>query len=313
MGYSNDLRVRVIRVVGKGASARAAARQFEIGNSTAIRWVKRWNETGSSAAKPGTGHSRSPLKDHEQWLLELVQREPDLNFWTKFAAACSTNVGRRPGLVRYGASSIGRASASKKSVHASEQDRTDVTAARASWAQDQAGLDPNRLVFIDETGTSTNMARLRGRSPRGHRLIGKVPYGHWKTTTFVAGLRVGALTAPCVIDGPMDGLTFSAYVEQILAPTLVPGDVVVMDNLPAHKVQGVREIIAAAGATLRYLPPYSPDFNPIEQLFAKLKALLRKAAERSVDALWNRIGKLLRMFSSTECANYFRNAGYAPH
>jgi len=188
-----------------------------------------------------------------------------------------------------------------------------VTAARASWAQDQAGLDPNRLVFIDETGTSTNMARLRGRSPRGHRLIGKVPYGHWKTTTFVAGLRVGALTAPCVIDGPMDGLTFSAYVEQILAPTLVPGDVVVMDNLPAHKVQGVREIIAAAGATLRYLPPYSPDFNPIEQLFAKLKALLRKAAERSVDALWNRIGKLLRMFSSTECANYFRNAGYAPH
>lgn len=156
------------------------------------------------------------------------------------------------------------------------------------------------------------MTRLRGRAPRGQRLIGKVPHGHWKTTTFVAGLRFGALTAPCVIDGPMDGATFTAYIEQILAPTLRPGDIVVMDNLPAHKVEGVRHAIEAAGATLRYLPPYSPDFNPIEQLFAKLKALLRKAAERSIDTLWNRIGELLHAFSPAECASYFRSAGYAP-
>jgi transposase len=168
------------------------------------------------------------------------------------------------------------------------------------------------LVFIDETGTSTNMARLRGRAPRGERLVGKVPHGHWKTTTFVAALRSTALTAPCVIDGPMNGNAFLAYVEQILAPSLGPGDVVVMDNLSAHKVPGVREAIEATGANLLYLPPYSPDFNPIEQLFAKLKALLRKAAERSVDGLWRRIADLLEAFAPAECTNYFRSAGYAP-
>jgi transposase len=187
-----------------------------------------------------------------------------------------------------------------------------VAAARVEWAQSQAELDPERLVFIDETGTSTNMARPRGRAPRGERLIGKVPHGHWKTTTFVAGLRSTALTAPGVIDGPMNGNAFLAYVEQILTPSLSPGDVVVMDNLSAHKVPGIREAIEAAGATLLYLPPYSPDFNPIEQLFAKLKALLRKAAERSLEALWGRIAELLDAFTSSECTNYFRNAGYAP-
>ena len=155
------------------------------------------------------------------------------------------------------------------------------------------------------------MARLRGRAPRGERLVGKIPQGHWKTTTFVAGLRATALTAPCVIDGPMNGNAFLAYVEQVLAPSLKPGDIVVLDNLSAHKVPSVREAIEAAGARLLYLPPYSPDFNPIEQLFAKLKALLRRAAERSVAGLWNRIARLLDQFPPDECANYFRNAGYA--
>lgn len=155
------------------------------------------------------------------------------------------------------------------------------------------------------------MARLRGRAPRGERVVGKVPYGHWKTTTFVAALRSTALTAPCLIDGPMNGNAFLAYVEQILAPTLAPGDIVVLDNLSAHKVAGVRQAIEPAGARLLYLPPYSPDLNPIEQLFAKLKALLRKAAERSVDGLWNRIATLLSAFPPEECANYLRNAGYA--
>jgi transposase len=196
-------------------------------------------------------------------------------------------------------------------VRAAEQDRPDVAAARTAWADDQPGLDPDRLVFIDESGISTNMARLRGRAPRGERLVGKVPHGHWKMTTFVAALRSTALTAPCVIDGPMNGNAFLAYVEQILAPTLTPGDIVVLDNLSAHKVAGVRQAIEAAGARLLYLPPYSPDFNPIEQLFAKLKALLRKAAERSVDALWSRIASLLGAFPPEECANYLRNSGYA--
>ena len=186
-----------------------------------------------------------------------------------------------------------------------------MAAARTAWADNQPKLDPDRLIFIDETGTSTKMARLRGRAPRGERLVGKIPHGHWKTTTFVAGLRSTALTAPCVIDGPMNGNAFLAYVEQVLGPTLKPGDIVVLDNLSAHKVPGIREAIEAAGAKLLYLPPYSPDFNPIEQLFAKLKALLRKAAERSVEGLWNRIARLLDAFPPDECANYFRNAGYA--
>jgi transposase len=195
-------------------------------------------------------------------------------------------------------------------VHAAEQDRPDVVEARERWKAEQAGLNPEHLVFIDETGTSTNMARTRGRCLRGERLRAKVPHGHWKTTTFLAGLRVGALTAPCVVDGPMTGDTFRAYVEQILAPTLRPADIVIMDNLAAHKVHGVREAIEAMGAELRYLPPYSPDLNPIQQVFAKFKALLRKAAERTVEALWNRIGQVLDAFTPGECANYLANAGY---
>jgi transposase len=186
-----------------------------------------------------------------------------------------------------------------------------VAEARERWRQDQTSFDPAKLVFIDETGTSTNMARTRGRARRGARLIGRVPHGHWKITTFVAGLRCDEITAPFVIDRPMNGAIFLAYVRQCLVPTLAQGDVVVMDNLSSHKVAGVREAIEAAGATLRYLPPYSPDLNPIELLFAKLKALLRKAAERSIEALWDRIGKLLDAFASQECANYFRHDGYA--
>lgn len=154
------------------------------------------------------------------------------------------------------------------------------------------------------------MARRHGRAPRGQRLAMSVPYGHWKTTTFVAGLRHDRIDAPCVIDGPMTGELFRAYVEQFLAPTLSPGDIVVMDNLPAHKVKGVAEAITARGAELRYLPPYSPDFNPIEQMFAKLKALLRKAAARSVDKLWDTIGRLLDAFAPAECSNYLSHSGY---
>lgn len=154
------------------------------------------------------------------------------------------------------------------------------------------------------------MARRYGRSPRGQRLAMSVPYGHWKTTTFVAGLRHDRIDAPCVIDGPMTGELFRAYVEQFLAPTLSAGDIVVMDNLPAHKVKGIAGAIEARGAELRYLPPCSPDLNPIEQMFAKLKALLRKAAVRSVNKLWDTIGLLLPAFSPAECANYLKHSGY---
>ena len=165
-------------------------------------------------------------------------------------------------------------------------------------------------MFLDETGTATNMARRYGRSPCGARLVAAVPQGHWKTTTFIAGLRQSGVVAPLVLDGPMTGTAFRAYVEQFLAPALAPGDVVVLDNLKAHKVDGARPAIAAAGAALLYLPPYSPDLNPIEQLFAKLKALLRKAAARTRDELWATIGRLLDACLPAECTNYLRHCGY---
>ena len=165
-------------------------------------------------------------------------------------------------------------------------------------------------MFIDETGASTNMARRYGRAARGRRLRVGVPHGRWKTTTVVAGLRRSGLVAPFVLDGPINRAAFEAYVEKVLVPELRPGDVVILDNLSSHKGARVRALIEAAGASLLYLPPYSPDFNPIENAFAKLKALLRKAAERTVEGLWTAIGSLLDAFTPVECTNYFQAAGY---
>jgi len=187
-----------------------------------------------------------------------------------------------------------------------------VARARRRWIREQGLLDSSCLVFIDETSVNTNMARLYGRCPRGERLLGRVPFGTWKTLTFVAGLRCDAMTAPLVIDGAMNGEIFLAYVEQCLAPTLNCGDIVVMDNLRAHKVAGVKEAIQAVGAELRYLPKYSPDLNPIEMSFSKLKALLRKAAARTARTLRRRIGAFVPRLSAKECANYFAHDGYAP-
>ena len=200
----------------------------------------------------------------------------------------------------------------KKTAHASEQERPDVLRRREAWFEGQLNLDPERLVFIDETWTSTNMARLRGRARKGERLRAGIPHGHCKTTTFVAGLRRDGIAAPMVLDGPINRDAFQAYVDQVLVPELKPGDVVVMDNLSSHKGPAVRRAIEAADANLLYLPPYSPDFNPIENAFAKLKALLRKAAVRTIGALWDQIGTMLNLFTPAECANYFKAAGYEP-
>ena len=181
---------------------------------------------------------------------------------------------------------------------------------RQAWFDGQLDLDPERLVFIDETWASTNMARRHGRCARGERLRVGVPHGHWKTTTFVAGLRSRGIAAPFVLDGPINRVAFETYVGEVLVPELEPGDIVIMDNLSSHKGPRVREIIEAAGATLRFLPPYSPDFNPIENAFSKLKAHLRKAAERTVDGLWNAIGRVIDLFTPDECRNFFKAAGY---
>ena len=201
--------------------------------------------------------------------------------------------------------------ASKKSLFATEQDRPKIARRRAQWRKYQGRLDPKRLVFIDETWAKTNMTRTHGRCLRGQRLRARVPHGKWRTLTFIAALRHDRIDAPCVIDGPINGLSFLAWVEQFLVPTLSPGDIVIMDNLGSHKSQAVRRAIRAAGAKLLFLPPYSPDLNPIEQVFAKLKTLLRKANARSVETVWRRIGSLLDAFSPAECANYITNSGYA--
>jgi transposase len=197
-----------------------------------------------------------------------------------------------------------RIDARKKSLHAAEQDRADVAAARQSWRETQGSLNIDRLVFIDETWAATNMTRKRGRAPRGERLVAGVAHGHWKTTTFVGALRTSGLTAPAVFDGAINGQSFLAYVHEVLVPTLRPGDIVILDNLSSHEIQGVRAAIEAVGGEVRYLPPYSPDLDPIEQLFSKLKALLRKISARTVPALWDAIGRLVAAFDPEECFNY---------
>lgn len=183
-------------------------------------------------------------------------------------------------------------------------------AAREAWFEGQPDLDPSKLIFIDETGASTKMARLRGRAKRGQRCRAAIPHGHWKTTTFTAGLSLNGMVAPMVLDGPMNGEAFLAYIRQVLVAELKKGDIVVMDNLPAHKVTGVRQAIEDAGAWLFYLPPYSPDFNPIEMAFSKLKAALRKAAARTIPELWDVIAVAIEQYKPQECINYFTAAGY---
>jgi len=253
--YSADLRERVVGAVNTGTSRRGASAVFKISVGSAIRWTRRFQQTGSWQAKPTGGDRRShAIEAHKDWLLALVAKEPDLTLMEirgrlvadkNFATSVSA-------LWRF----FDRHAISfKKTLHAAEQDREDVKAAREEWRDKQPSIDPKRLVFIDETGTSTNMTRLRGRAPKGERLIGKTPHGHWKLTTFIAALRHDRITAPMVIDRPMNGEIFLAYVLMFLLPTLSKGDIVVMDNLAVHKVAGVAEAIASVGARVLYLPP----------------------------------------------------------
>ena len=200
----------------------------------------------------------------------------------------------------------------KKSFRAAEQDCLDVARKRERWRCHQVRIDPSRQVFVDETWAKTNMTRTHGRAPRNRRLVAAMPHGRWTTLTFMAGLRCNGVVAPCVWDGPINGEGFLAWVCHGLVPTLKLGDVVMLDNLSSHKGQAVRRAVRHAGAHLLFLPPYSLDLNPIEIMFAKLKTLLRKADERSIAAVWHRIGSLLEQFSPVECANYLRHTGYRP-
>ena len=203
-----------------------------------------------------------------------------------------------------------RSLALKKSVVAGERDRPDVARRRSQWIKHQDRVDGRRLVFIDETWSRTDMAPLRGWAPRGSRLLAKVPHRRWKTMTFLAALRHDRIDAPWFIEGPIDGDSFRLYVSEVLLPTLRPGDIVILDNLGSHRSKAVRQLIRSVGARILFLPKYSPDLNPIEQVFAKLKHLLRKAAARTVDGVCTAVADALDAFTPQECANYLKNSGY---
>lgn len=307
--YSNDLRERVARSVMDGRSCRETAQLFGVSVASAVRWSQRLRATGSAGAKPlGRKQPRS-LAAERAWLLERLAAVPDVTLRRLVAElgerGVATSYGSVWRIVREAGITF------KKTLFATEQDRPAVARRRAQWRKYQGRLDPKRLVFIDETWASTNMTPIRGWAPRGRKLLAKVPHGRWKTMNFIGALRCDRIAAPYVLDGPINGLTFTAWVEQCLVPTLAPGDVVILDNLASHKGKAARQLIRAVGARLLFLPPYSPDLNPIEQVFAKLKLLFRKAAERSVEASWQRIGSLLDNFPPHECANYLKNDGYA--
>src|SRR5256886_7015703 len=266
--YSGEMRERVIAEVESGASRREAAEEFAVSASTAVIWVKCFRQTGRCAAKP-RGGSISPLEKHADFLLGLIEKQPDLTLDEVVLAMRKHKIpGGRTAVWRF----FKRHKITfKKSLRAAEQKRAEVARARRRWMREQGMFDPARLVFIDETCTTTSMVRLRGRCLHGERLVGYAPHGHWKTITFVAGLRQRAMVAPFVLEGAMNGPMFLAYVKQCLVPTLKRGDTVFMDNLPVHKVAGVAEAIEAAGATLIYLPSYSPDLHPIALALRTLK------------------------------------------
>ncbi|WP_354266898.1 IS630 family transposase [Bradyrhizobium sp. I1.7.5] len=306
--YSLDLRKRVVAAIEGGMSRNRAAKQFGVAISTAIGWMKRVDETGSVAPGQMGGHKPKAVSgDHAVW---LSQRIKDGDFTIRGLVAELAGRGLKVDyhsvwdFVHAGKFSF------KKSVVAGERDRPDVARRRTQWTKYQGRVEAERLVFIDDTWTRTDMAPLRGWAPCGHRLTAKVPHGRWKTMTFLAALRHDRIDAPWFIEGPIDGVSFRIYVEKVLMPTLRPGDIVVLDNLGSHRSKAVRQLIRSAGAKLFFLPKYSPDLNPIEQVFAKLKHLLRKAAARTVDTVCAAIGELLGTFTSEECANYLRNSGY---
>ena len=303
--YSTDLRRRVAAALAEGETCRSIAERFDIAPSTVVKWLRRVRETGSPAPAKLGGYRTCILEPHRAFVLAQVEKLPHLtlnglkDLLAKRGISVSHDTVWRF-LCREGQSF-------KKTLFAAEQRRPDVVRRRERWQRASRHLDPARLVFIDETWIKTNMAPIRGWGPKGERLLGFAPDGRWRTLTFLAALRTHALTEPCVIDGPINEAIFRGYVEQFLAPTLKPGDIVV-HNLGSHRSRAVRTAILDTGAKLAFLPPYSPDLNPIEQVFAKVKHWMRMAQARTVDAIHERIASLVAGISATECAGYLRNA-----
>jgi len=311
MAMSKDIREKVVKAIKGGMSRRQAAARFDVGPATAVRWAKRVETTGDVAPMKMGGDRRSQrIEAHAEFILKEIKTKPDTTIME-----LRDKLRERHGL-SLGYGTVWRFLArhkitrKKKTGHASEQEREDVEASREAWFEGQLDLDPKKLVFIDETSISTSMARRFGWAPRGERCRASIPFGHWKTTTFVAGLRVDRIDAPMTIEGALDGEAFLAYVEQVLAPTLSKGETVVMDNVPLHKVAGVSEAITAKGASVLYLPAYSPDFDPIEKFFSKFKSILQRIAARTAGALEAAVAEALRTVTPDECRNYFAACGY---
>ena len=307
--YSIDLRERAVAAVLPGGLSRhRAAAQFGLAVSTVVNWVRRFRERGSVAPGQMGGHKPKAIAgDHRVFLARRVREGGfTLRGLVSELAERGLKVDYRSVWNFVHAERL----SFKKTVVASERDRPDIARRRVRWMNRQGRIDPERLVFIDETWMKTNMAPLRGWAPQGERLVAKVPHGHWKTMTFVAALRHDRIEAPWLLDGPINAEGFRTYVDKVLVPTLRPGDLVIMDNLGSHKGKAVRRAIRSAGAKLFFLPKYSPDLNPIEQVFAKLKHLLRKAAARTVEAVCAAFGELFDAFTREECANYLKNSGY---
>jgi transposase len=306
--FSDDLRSRIHEACQAGDCTAEVAERFSVSPAFVRRLKQRFRQTGSLAPKPGGRGPAPKLAGREQELRQAVRERPDATpaehrDRLKLPAARVTvwRTLRRLRLTR-----------KKKSSHAAEQDRPDVAEARRHWPEKLAGVDPEDLVFLDETGANTAMRRAHGYAPKGERVVASVPLRGWQAVTFVGALTAGGLVAPWALEGALNGEWFLAYVEQILAPALRPGMVVVMDNLPCHKVAGVAEAIRSAGCRLEYLPPYSPDLNPIENAFSKLKRALRDWAARTVEGVYEGLRRFITRFGPAECLNYFRHCGYAP-
>src|SRR5271165_6134059 len=307
MALSDDLRKRVVEaVVLGGLSRNGAAKRFGVSIASAVRWVTRYKTTGQISPSPSGGDRRSGrIEAQRDYLLGLIRRTPDITL-LEIQERLIQNCGER-----FSVSVLWR-SFDRHGVTFKKRPRTPRSSLeqRRDWFASQLDLDPAKLVFVDETGASTNLARKHGRCRRGRRLRAAVPHGHYKTVTLVAGLRLRGLAAPRVYDRLMNAALFEEWVEKCLVPTLSQGDIVVMDNLPAHKGARVEQLIKSARAELRYLPPYSPDMNPIEKAFSKLKAYLRKIAERTVAGLMRALEACADIFKSAERTNYFAACGY---
>lgn len=305
--FSDDLRLRIHESRQAGETTAEVAERFGVSTAFVRRLEQRFRLTGCLAPRPHGGGRAPRLAGREADLRRAVAERPDATpaehrerLELPASRVTVWRAMRRLGLTR-----------KKKSTHASERDRPDVAEARRLWPEKVAGIDPKDLVFLDETGANTAMQRTHGYAPEGRRVVASAPLGGWKAVTFVGALTAGGLVAPWALEGAMNGDWFLAYVEQVLVPALRPGMVVVMDNLPSHEVAGVREAIKGAKCRLEYLPPYSPDLNPIEEAFSKLKRALRDWAARTVEGVYEGLREIITRFAPAECLNYFRHCGYS--